>query len=257
MLDRMLAQDHSVKASIVEDHHAAALDDEGGGATVSSAAMRVGQLDPVRQLVYRLTREADVRYNELSTHIGKNKSYLSQWLWRGTPKALSEDVRASLGRYFGLDENQFRLHPNTSTTRAILPKRASLRTELVDMLPHATPGASNAVVPLLPSRGPKPPNGETEVTTGPGAFPPGSLYAVWIEGDSGRLRAGDIAYIRPGSPVAPGDTVIVLDRDGSSLGVGELTQISYQRVEFLLDGETIEGDRERYKVQKVVLVAPR
>ncbi len=40
----------------------------------------------------------------LSRFVGRNPAYIQQYLKRGSPRALPEDVRRTLARYFGVDE---------------------------------------------------------------------------------------------------------------------------------------------------------
>jgi phage repressor protein C with HTH and peptisase S24 domain len=42
----------------------------------------------------------------LSRMIGRNAAYIQQFIERGTPRRLAEDDRASLARYFGVDESE-------------------------------------------------------------------------------------------------------------------------------------------------------
>lgn len=48
-------------------------------------------------------------YKNVSEDIGKNHSYIQQFITRGTPKQLSEDVRQSLADLFGTTEDQFKI----------------------------------------------------------------------------------------------------------------------------------------------------
>lgn len=53
-------------------------------------------LDPTRLRIMRLIQASDSDLKNASRAIGKNDAYLHQYLYRGTPKVLPEDVREDL-----------------------------------------------------------------------------------------------------------------------------------------------------------------
>lgn len=61
-------------------------------------------MDP-RSLLDRLIRERRDDYASLSRLLGRNSSYIQQYIKRGTPKRLDEDDRKTLARYFGVPES--------------------------------------------------------------------------------------------------------------------------------------------------------
>jgi len=60
-----------------------------------------------RNVLDRLIAERGDDYSGLSRLIGKNAAYIQQFIKRGTPRRLAEDDRATLARYFGVDEAMF------------------------------------------------------------------------------------------------------------------------------------------------------
>src|SRR3546814_13360797 len=50
------------------------------------------------------SHERRENYDALSRLIGRNPSYIQQYIKRGTPRKLSETDRRTLARYFGVDE---------------------------------------------------------------------------------------------------------------------------------------------------------
>jgi phage repressor protein C with HTH and peptisase S24 domain len=64
------------------------------------------QLDPVRLKILQLIQKAGSDMKAASRAIGKNPAYLQQFLFRGTPKALSGDTRAALADFLGVDEGE-------------------------------------------------------------------------------------------------------------------------------------------------------
>lgn len=61
-------------------------------------------LDVVRARLLRLAEERGVSLASLSRMIGKNASYLQQFVRKGSPRKLEEQDRATLARFFGVDE---------------------------------------------------------------------------------------------------------------------------------------------------------
>lgn len=64
------------------------------------------QLDPVRVNILQLIQRAEADMKSASLAIGKNAAYLQQFLFRGTPKALSEDTRGALADFLGVEESE-------------------------------------------------------------------------------------------------------------------------------------------------------
>jgi hypothetical protein len=65
-------------------------------------------LDPVRSRLLALVAERKTDLATVSRAIPRNHAYLQQFVTRGTPRNLSEEVRESLGRHFGVDADEFR-----------------------------------------------------------------------------------------------------------------------------------------------------
>jgi hypothetical protein len=63
---------------------------------------------PLRELITQKLLEADLSMSEASVRIGKNASYLQQFLHRGVPAELRENERQQLAQLLGVDENQLR-----------------------------------------------------------------------------------------------------------------------------------------------------
>jgi phage repressor protein C with HTH and peptisase S24 domain len=65
-------------------------------------------LDPVRIKVLKLIEKRGTDLKHASIAMGRNQAYLHQFIYRGTPKVLSEDDRAALARHLGCDEDELR-----------------------------------------------------------------------------------------------------------------------------------------------------
>lgn len=71
--------------------------------------------DPRRRLL-ELAEERGVSLSALSRMIGKNTSYLQQFVRKGSPRRLEELDRGRLARFFGVDEGELgRVQENSST----------------------------------------------------------------------------------------------------------------------------------------------
>jgi phage repressor protein C with HTH and peptisase S24 domain len=61
--------------------------------------------DP-RQILLELACKSGTSLAQLSALIGRNASYLQQFVRKGSPRKLEETDRRTLARYFGIDESQ-------------------------------------------------------------------------------------------------------------------------------------------------------
>jgi ribosome-binding protein aMBF1 (putative translation factor) len=64
--------------------------------------------DPVRDLIRNEAERRGESLSSLSKKIGKNHAYLQQFLERGVPKSLPEDVRPDLAVLLGVEESRLR-----------------------------------------------------------------------------------------------------------------------------------------------------
>lgn len=58
----------------------------------------------VRALLDNLIQDSGADYAAVSRHLGKNASYIHQFIFRGTPRRLREDDRRKLAAYFNISE---------------------------------------------------------------------------------------------------------------------------------------------------------
>lgn len=66
-------------------------------------------MDPVRKLILEKVEETGTDLKALSKAIGKNHAYMQQFIRRGVPKTLDEDIRPALAQKLGLDPNQLKI----------------------------------------------------------------------------------------------------------------------------------------------------
>ena len=74
-------------------------------------------LDPRRKLL-DLAEERGVSLARLSDLIGRNTSYLQQFVRKGSPRKLEETDRRTLAQFFGIDESQLGAPEEKSSHRA-------------------------------------------------------------------------------------------------------------------------------------------
>ena len=65
-------------------------------------------LDPVRTRVLKLVQDRKTDLKHASLALGRNAAYLHQFIFRGTPKVLTEDVREELAKHLRTDPDSLR-----------------------------------------------------------------------------------------------------------------------------------------------------
>ncbi|MBK6801457.1 S24 family peptidase [Novosphingobium sp.] len=176
--------------------------------------------DPRARLL-ALATERGASLSGLSELIGRNSTYLQQFIRKGSPRKLEETDRRTLARFFGVDEAELGAPEENSPTTGGVPAGKTPRGEWVDV-PR---------LPLGASAGP----GALALEELPiGAFrfsarwlrqqglDPAQLSAIRVEGDSmeATLRDGDeILVDRTPRPLRDGIHVV---RTGDALLVKRL-----------------------------------
>ena len=92
--------------------------------------------DP-RQLLLELAAQRDASLAQLSALIGRNASYLQQFVRKGSPRKLEENDRRTLAQFFGIDESRLGAPEENSRTS---PGKAA-RSDWLDV-PRLAQGAS-------------------------------------------------------------------------------------------------------------------
>lgn len=65
-------------------------------------------MDIVREMILSRLKQAGLSMSQVSVLMGRNSSYLQQFLKRGIPEELGEEERASLAQIIGVDPDQLR-----------------------------------------------------------------------------------------------------------------------------------------------------
>lgn len=160
----------------------------------------------VRQRLLDLATEKRASLSGLSELIGRNSSYLQQFIRKGSPRKLEENDRRALAEFFGVDESELGAPEENSSGQA----KARRRGEWVE-IPRLALSASAGPGAL----------GDGEETIGAFGFSaswlreqnldPAMLSSIAVSGDSMEplLRAGDEILVDH-TPRAPSDGIYVL-----------------------------------------------
>lgn len=101
------------------------------GQTLFLRAKPIG-MDSVRKLLDGLIRDRGLNLAQVSLKLGKSHSYLQQFMKRGVPAKLPEDVRAQLAEMFGIDETLLGKPPRASKERLDAPFAADKPAETLN-----------------------------------------------------------------------------------------------------------------------------
>lgn len=93
--------------------------------------------DDPRARLLRLSAERSVSLSQLSALIGRNSSYLQQFVRKGSPRKLEETDRRTLARFLGVSESELGAPEENSS----VPQGKSPRGEWIDV-PRLALGAS-------------------------------------------------------------------------------------------------------------------
>ena len=161
-------------------------------------------LDPTRSRIVERARALRLGLKELSLKLGRNPSYLQQFIARGSPRRLPEEVRHTLAALLGLPETELHVEapPQPPRSAPQAPCRPRLYLEGEDRIALGAP----ALRPL---------DGPVERGT----------VAVMLAEARGLLQPRHVVLCEPGEPCRPGDVVLVVEA-GRVLGLGLLRTAS-------------------------------
>lgn len=178
-------------------------------------------LDPARERLMDLAERRGVSLAALSKLIGRNASYLQQFIRKGSPRKLEETDRATLARFFGVGEDELGapevedISPTRSKPAGKLP---NARSGWVDV-PRLALGASAGPGAVAEDDAPV---GHLRFAQGwlrELGLTPGALSALSVAGDSMEptLRDGDEILVARADSDPAGrlrDGIHVIRRDG-------------------------------------------
>ena len=161
-------------------------------------------MDAVRGMIVSRVAELGLSLSELSLKVGKNHAYFQQFIKRGVPNRLPEDVRGRVAEILGLEERVLKEQSFP------IGRRYDLRTELVSLprgewIPvygQAVGGKDDEFV--LSG------NQVSEVLAPPVLSHVPNAYAVYVVGDSMEPRyfAGETVFVNPRLPISRGSFVV-------------------------------------------------
>src|SRR5215831_18426376 len=163
-------------------------------------------MDAVRSMIVSRVAELGLSLSELSLKVGKNHAYFQQFIKRGVPNRLPEEVRGRVAEILGLDERVLK----EATSRVIHFMKDTLvdtRTaaRMIPWIPvygHAVGGKDGEFV----LKG----NQVSEVQAPPNLSHVPDAYAVYVVGDSmePRYLAGETVFVNPRLPISRGSFVV-------------------------------------------------
>jgi phage repressor protein C with HTH and peptisase S24 domain len=89
-------------------------------------------MDVVRKLILEKLAEKRLSMKEASLRIGRSHSYIQQYLKRGVPAQLDEDVRAPLAELLGISEHDLRGPSSKLPKREYVKAAATSRESLIE-----------------------------------------------------------------------------------------------------------------------------
>ncbi|TCU61568.1 phage repressor protein C with HTH and peptisase S24 domain [Novosphingobium sp. PhB57] len=144
----------------------------------------------IRRRLLELAEERGASLSSLSRMIGKNTTYLQQFIRKGSPRKLEEGDRGQLARFFGVDESEF----GKSKEKSYVNDRNSYAGDWVDV-PRLSIGAS----------------------AGPGALPDGEDVFGTIRFSPRWLRSMGLRPEMLSAIVVSGDSMEPVLRDGDEI----------------------------------------
>ncbi|HLK82006.1 MAG TPA: S24 family peptidase [Xanthobacteraceae bacterium] len=161
-------------------------------------------MDAARSAIVSRVAELGLSLSELSLKVGKNHAYFQQFIKRGVPNRLPEEVRGRVAEILGLDE---RLLKEASSTQVRLMMTDSLRSASrgalwIPLYGHAVGGKDGEFI--LSG------NQVSEVLAPPNLSHVPDAYAVYVVGDSMEPRyfAGETVFVNPRLPIGRGSFVV-------------------------------------------------
>jgi hypothetical protein len=180
---------------------------------------------------------------------------MHQYMRRHSPKVLPEDVRRSLAELLELPEDSLR-PPGTRRAASAMP---ALRAPGFRASPSITQGSSGPRqdVPIFADSAEIDPATATEWADWPSVPVPGpGSFGLWISGSRGRLRPGDMAFVRGSQPPRIGDIVVAL-MGKEIVAIGDLLTLDADHATVEVLSETrVTLDRRSHRVLKIVWIKP-
>ena len=163
--------------------------------------------DPVRNLISQLLRERGLDAKAVSLAIGRNHAYLQQFLKRGIPRKLPEDVRVALADYFQIEQKDLAGVSQKANVTIAPPRNARLAGQVgLNVTVPAYGQARGGRDGQFPLNG----NKVADVLAPPSLANVPDAYAVYVVGSSmePRYYAGECVFVNPKLPIMKGCFVV-------------------------------------------------
>jgi phage repressor protein C with HTH and peptisase S24 domain len=164
-------------------------------------------MDAARALIVERVKELGLSLSELSLQVGKNHAYFQQFIKRGVPLRLPEEVRGRVAHVLKNDERQLKVAAGSiSAAEPPAPNaRVGSGVRIATWIPvdgHAVGGRDGEFI----LNG----NQVTEVLAPASLSSVPEAYAVYVVGDSMEPRyfAGETVFINPRLPISRGAFVV-------------------------------------------------
>jgi len=162
-------------------------------------------MDAARGAIVSRVAELGLSLSELSLKVGKNHAYFQQFIKRGVPNRLPEQVRGLVAEILGIDERLLR-EPSPSSAEFIkvnVEQRGATRSAAwIPAYGHALGGKDGGFI--LSG------NQVSEVLAPPNLAHVPDAYAVYVVGESMEPRyfAGETVFVNPRLPISRGAFVV-------------------------------------------------
>jgi phage repressor protein C with HTH and peptisase S24 domain len=162
-------------------------------------------MDTARLTIVSRVAELGLSLSELSLKVGKNHAYFQQYVKRGVPTRLPEEVRGRVAEILGIDERILK-EPSSSSLeffKVSTEHRSVTRgTAWIPVYGHAMGGKDGEFI--LSG------NQVSEVLAPPSLSHVPDAYAVYVVGDSmePRYYAGETVFVNPRLPISRGAFVV-------------------------------------------------
>lgn len=160
-------------------------------------------MDAARSAVISRVAQLGLSLSELSLKVGKNHAYFQQFIKRGVPGRLPEEVRGRVAEILGIDERILKEPSTSSEMRTNAEHRGGSRvTTWIPVYGHALGGKDGEFI--LSG------NEVSEVLAPPSLLHIPDAYAVYVVGNSMEPRyfAGETVFVNPRLPISRGAFVV-------------------------------------------------
>jgi hypothetical protein len=214
------------------------------------------QLDPARSRLIQRAIEMRMGLKELSLRIGKNPSYVQQFVMKGSPRALPEAARRAIAELLLIDETELREGgADAAQATAVRPGVVSRPPPSAALLALA-PTPSGRRIPLFRE-------GEGRISAALssaerigmddfGSAHP-SAVGVALAEPRGLLQPRHVLLCEPGQPARPGDVVLVLVTDVVA-GAGVLLSATREAVTWMEGSDQRQADRLGVTIWRVAAI---